>query len=102
MAGNIYVGSVGVRFKARIMEDGAVVDISTATGLTMNFRKPDGTIVSKPAQKTSGGADGYMHYDSETGFLDTEGTWHAQPHLTLGTWTGPGDPEPFDVAAVSA
>lgn len=64
-------------------QDGAIVDIGTAT-IEMVFRKPDGTPAVKSASLTGDGSDGKMEYKGDTSFLDDEGEWQRQPKITIG------------------
>ena len=45
MASEIHVDDVGTKFLATIKDDGVVVDISTASSITMKFRKPDDEVI---------------------------------------------------------
>lgn len=67
-----------------------VVDISSATTLTLNFIKPDGTVFSRTALLVSGGLDGKMHYTALVTDLDVQGDWARQTYVktSVGEWTG--------------
>jgi len=80
MAAELHVGQ-SVRFPfAFVKEDGTALDISGASVLEVDLRKPDGTVVTKELTTTSGGADGLAHYDTLTTppDLDMEGNWELQ------------------------
>lgn len=69
-------------------QDGAVVDISTATTHEVTYKKPDGTTVTKECTITDG-PNGVMQYLVETDFLDPVGDWRCQGHVVFpsgGTW----------------
>jgi hypothetical protein len=74
------------------------VTITGATGLSFDVRKP--------SYPETGGTDTwvpsiynvqYLRYVIQTGDLDEEGTYWIVPKLTLGTWSGAGDPVSFKV-----
>lgn len=64
-------------------QDGAIVDIGTAT-IEMVFRKPDGTASKQTATLTTDGSDGKMHYKGDTSFLDTVGEWQRESKVAIG------------------
>ena len=45
MASEIHVNDIGTRFLVTVKDGSDVVDISSATSLAINFRKPDDSIV---------------------------------------------------------
>lgn len=93
----VHVGDINTSLELIVTEGGAVVDIGTASSMTIRFRKPSGTIVEKTAVLKTDGSDGNMRYLSESGFLDEAGRWMRQGHFTLGTWTGSTDAVIFHV-----
>lgn len=87
----IQENNVGTLFKVRVIdEDGAVVDVSTATTKEIILRSPDGEATSHPASFTTDGTDGYIQYVGASGVLDTLGIWEMQSHIIIGSneWYG--------------
>lgn len=85
----IKIGDVGTLFKATILdEDGAVVDISSATTLEMIFKKPNDTSSTVAASLFTDGTDGIMSYPTVDGDLDIAGKWKIQcfAELDTGEW----------------
>lgn len=83
MASEIHVNDVGTRFLATIKDDGVVVDISTASSITMIFKKPDDEIVNKTGTPFSDGTDGKVYYDTLAGDLDEAGLYKLQAKVVL-------------------
>ena len=69
----------GTRFELTITDqDGAAVDISSATTKALIFESPGETVSSKAATFTTNGTDGKIYWDATEGFLDTIGRWKLQ------------------------
>ena len=79
---DIHVGYQGLVLKPRFTDDGAVVDISAATGRTIRLRDPDGTTSDKTATFTTDGTDGYIQYTTDADDLNKAGKWQAQAIVT--------------------
>ncbi len=78
----IHVGDVGTVFNPTMVdENGAIMNLATATTLQIWFAKPDGTVVTKTATLTSDGTDGKMQYSATSGDLSRNGLWSAQPYV---------------------
>jgi hypothetical protein len=59
-------------------------DLTPATTVEYEFRKPDGTIVTKTATKiNSPGLDGKLRYLVEAGLLNVVGTWSYRGKITI-------------------
>lgn len=88
MASEIHVNDIGTRFLATIKDDGVVVDISTASSITMIFKKPDDEVVNKVGTLLNDGQDGQVYYDTLAGDLDEAGLYKLQAKvvLTAGTY----------------
>jgi hypothetical protein len=88
MADEIHVGDVGTLFVLTISDDGAVVDLSTATTKTVVFELPNGDTLEKAAAFYTDGSDGILTYTSTSGDLSVAGLWHLQAHVVLyaGEW----------------
>ena len=91
-------GSDGTVFEVTVTEDGAALDIATATGLFLDFLKPSGIILQKAASLTSGGTDGKMQVALTAAELNEAGLWAIQARFTLGSFTGPTERESFIVS----
>lgn len=74
---------------AFVDEDGAVLNISTASTKQIRLRKPGGTVVTKSGTFDTTGADGLLKYTTtKTGGvydLDTVGRWQIQGYAVVGT-----------------
>ena len=70
-------------FELEILDDGVVVDVSTATTLEIIFLKPSGTVVIKTATHSDDGVDGKIKYKAEEEFLDEIGLWKHQGYVEL-------------------
>lgn len=82
MPAEIHKGSIGVAFRATILDQNdAVVDISAATVKEMIFKKPNGEVVTQDALFVTDGTDGRMQYVSASGDLDVVGLWRHQAHI---------------------
>lgn len=100
MPAEIHVGDVGTEFIATIRDElGGLVDPSLASTRQMRFKKPDGTIVTKPAALVTDGSDGKMKYISVTNDLDTAGSWQVQGYVEIGSGKWSSDVHRFRVYA---
>lgn len=88
---------VGTKIRLEVIENDAVVDISTATGMQIVFLRPDNTKVTKTATLATDGKDGLMQYTTIAGDMEQAGFWQAQGSLTIGTWSGKTAPVSFEV-----
>ena len=84
MSTEIRVGDIGTEFRVTITDDGVAVDLSSATSLVINFRKPDGTILSTSAYLYTDGLDGIIYYNTVDGDLDQSGQWKIQAVIETG------------------
>lgn len=84
-----YVGEIGTEI---IIE--ADSDISAASGVYLNVKKPDGTIVEWDGSVVSGI---YIRYISQSGDFDQAGEYSVQPNVALSGWAGPGDTDTFTI-----
>ena len=90
MASEIHVDDVGTRFLLTVKDSGVVVDLSSASLLQVNFKKPDDIVVNRTGSTLSDGSvvSGVMYYDSLAGDLDQAGHYKLQGKvgLTGGTY----------------
>lgn len=84
----IRVGDVGIPITLTVYEDGAVKDISSASALTMQIRKPSGELLTKDATFTTDGVNGQITYTSEDDVFDEEGYYEIRANFTLNTFEG--------------
>ena len=79
MAAEIHVGDKGTVFEATMRdENGAIVNLSTATLLQIVFAKPDGSVVTKTAAMSTNGSDGKLRWTtSASSDLDQIGRAHV-------------------------
>tara|TARA_B100001094_G_scaffold220255_1_gene214297 strand:+ start:1128 stop:1433 length:306 start_codon:yes stop_codon:yes gene_type:complete len=87
MASEVHVNDVGTKFLATIKDDGVAVDISTATSITMIFKKPDDELMQKAGTLDSDGTDGKVYYSTLAGDLDEAGLYKLQAKVILSTGT---------------
>lgn len=83
MASEIHVNDIGTQFIVTVKDDGAVVDISSATSLVIIFKKPDQTTSNKTATLYTDGTDGKMTYSTVSGDLNQAGNYKIQGKVTL-------------------
>lgn len=89
----IYIGDTGL---AIICDMNA--NISGATNIVLNVRKPDGTIVIWNAEEHSiDGESNYVKYITQEDDLDQRGRYKVQPRATISGWTGRGETAEFRV-----
>lgn len=97
-------GDIGATIRVRsVNDDGTPQDISAATGLALELKKPDvlETVVTVSAVFTTDGTDGYFQWTSTVvGDFDVCGRWEVRGYFTLGAWTGHLLPGYFIVAEV--
>lgn len=91
-ANEIHEEDIGTAFTITIMDDTAVVDISSATVTKqIKFKKPSGTVVTQNAVFVTTGADGKLRYTSVADDLDEAGKWYLQVYLVMTGFTGHSD-----------
>ena len=83
MAGQIHVGDIGTTLIVTILEDGSVVDISSASSLQIIIKKPDATTLTKTGVFTTDGTDGKMQYVSIAGDFDQSGNYRIQGKVDI-------------------
>lgn len=85
----IHALDIGTIFEETLTdENGAAVDVSSASVKNFFFQKPDGTVTTKPTSFSSDGKDGKMRYVTVANDLDQSGTWKVQGYVELssGKW----------------
>jgi hypothetical protein len=81
------MNNIKVRLIHTIVEDGAELNISTATGKTIIVQKPDGTKTSFTATFYTDGTDAKIYYDTVAGDLNQAGLYKSQALLLMGGGT---------------
>ena len=102
----LQLNDIGTTFVLTIVEGSTAdpcvlvpVNISSATAMTLEFGKPDGTTISRAAVLDSDGTDGKLKYVTVAGDIYQVGRWQVQAAATLGGWIGRSDIHQFLVAA---
>ena len=83
MASQIHEGDIGTKLLITVTDDGQVVDISSATSLSIFIKKPDGTILTRVGVLETDGTDGKMYYITVSGDLDKAGSYKIQGQVVL-------------------
>jgi len=90
---SIYKDTVGFNL---YLETG--IDLSGATNIELHIKKPDGSREEWSGATIYGTSQ--LNYVTQTGNLDQSGWYIAYPKLTLGDFTGYGNPDRFEVLDV--
>jgi len=90
MASEIHKDDIGTRFLLTVKDGSDFVNISGATALQVDFRKPSDTIINRSALRLDDGSSvsGVMHYDAVAGDLDEVGKYKLQGKVFLGGASG--------------
>lgn len=95
---HIQVGASNLAIKLQVREGNSVVNISSASGMTIIIEKPDSTIMSASASLFTDGVDGIMiYYTSGSGDLDQAGEYNMQGYLVTSSFSGYTTPVSFTV-----
>lgn len=98
MVDKVQVGStVEILFYIKDQDD-VIVNISTATALTVCLKNPSGVVVEKTASFITDGVDGGLFYKTTTTDLVATGTWYAQAKVTTPQGVYPSEISSFKVA----
>tara|TARA_Y100000296_G_C5025104_1_gene181858 strand:- start:45 stop:356 length:312 start_codon:yes stop_codon:yes gene_type:complete len=98
MASNeIHVNDVGTTFQLTFKDDGSVVDISSASAITIMLQGPDDATLSKTGVLVNSGTDGKAKYVTVSGDLSSAGTWKLQGKLVFASTTYYSDVHTFMV-----
>ena len=81
------------------LKDGTIVDLSTTTAQSIEYRDPSGTEVKKTATILNPpGSDGKVYLDFIQNEANKINTWKAKPWLTFaGLGEIPGDPVDVEI-----
>lgn len=81
----VRVGDIGTILEVTLTEDGAAVNISTATTIEIKLKPPEAATKTKTATFSTDGSDGKIRYITISGDIDEEGQWRIQGHVILPT-----------------
>lgn len=87
MSSQIHINDIGTELIVTIKDDGAVVDISGASTMTIVIKKPDGESLTKTASLYTDGTDGKMEYITQSGDIDQAGLYKIQGIVVLDSGT---------------
>ena len=99
MTQEIHVGDIGTSFELQLKDGATIIDVSGATSAVIVFYKPNKSVVAKNASLVTDGTDGKIAYVTQSGDLDTSGTWKLQAEITLPSGSWHSDIHSFTVAA---
>lgn len=83
MASEIHEDDIGTKLLATIIDDNEVVNISSSSSLTLLIKKPNGSILTRPATLETDGTDGKIYYITVAGDLDEAGIYKIQGLVVL-------------------
>lgn len=81
----MFVGDIGTEIHVIVEDNGAPVDISSASPKQIIIRKPDGTKLTKNGVFETDGTDGDMYYKTVAGDVNIAGMWERQAYVKLGS-----------------
>tara|TARA_A100001515_G_scaffold140044_1_gene135279 strand:+ start:1058 stop:1363 length:306 start_codon:yes stop_codon:yes gene_type:complete len=87
MASQIHESDIGTKLVITVKDNGSVVDISSASSLTIFIKKPNGTILTRTGTLETDGTDGKMYYIVVAGDLDAAGVYKIQGRVVLTSGT---------------
>ncbi len=101
MANITHKNDIGTIFRFTIKDqDLNIVNIASATTLSVLFTKPDNTVVTKTGVLYTNGTDGIVQYITISGDLNLIGKWLAMVKVVIGTSTWSSDTIHFDVLSI--
>jgi hypothetical protein len=83
MASYIHEGDIGTKLLITIKDDGSVVDISSASSLSIFIKRPDGTMLTRTGTLETDGTDGKIYYIIVAGDLNDAGLYKIQAQVIL-------------------
>lgn len=89
MSCKIHLNDIGTEIRVTVKDcNSNAVDISAATAMSIIFKKPSGTSVTKTASLYTDGTDGIVTYTAASGLFDEIGTWKLQAEVVApnGQW----------------
>lgn len=97
MASEIHQDDIGTRFLMTVKDGSDFVNISGATSLRVDIRKPSDTLINRSALRFNDGSSvsGVMYYDTVAGDIDEVGNYKLQGVVTLPSGTYHTDIQTF-------
>src|SRR5689334_9875189 len=92
MTSNIFAGNV-ITIGSIVKENGAILDISTATVKRIRVKSPEGSAEELDATFQSDGTDGVIEVSGYE--VKSEGTYIYQPYIVMGGFRGYGEASSF-------
>jgi len=87
MSSQIHAGDIGTKLLVTVKDGGSVVDISSASSLSILIKRPDGTILTRTGVLDTDGTDGKMYYIVVSGDLSEAGVYKIQGKVFLSSGT---------------
>ncbi len=97
MPSEIHVNDVGTKIVIIVYDGDDIVDLSAATGLTIQIKTPDGTVMMKVAELDTDGTDGAMRYYTLDGDFTVAGAYSIQGIVNIAGGTFHTDAQMFRV-----
>lgn len=97
MPSEIHVNDIGTKLLIIVYDGDDIVDLSAATAMSINIKKPDGTILTKTAELDTDGTDGGMRYYTLEGDFDVAGAYSIQGIVNIAGGTFHTDTQMFRV-----
>lgn len=87
MSSEIHAGDIGTLLVMTVKDAGVVVDLSTASAMTLYIKKPNGQVLEKTALLYTDGTDGKAKYTTVSGDIDTAGAYKLQMKIVFSSST---------------
>jgi hypothetical protein len=78
MPSYIHEGDIGTKLLITVKDDGEVVDISSASSLSIFIKRPDGITLTRTGVLETDGTDGQMYYTTVANDLNDAGVYKIQ------------------------
>lgn len=78
MPSYIHEGDIGTKLLITVKDDGEVVDISSASSLSIFIKRPDGVMLTRTGVLETDGTDGQMYYITVANDLNDAGVYKIQ------------------------
>jgi hypothetical protein len=76
--------NVGSTIQLTVLDGGVAVDLTTATSVSLRFKKPDGNVFDRDGDISSAPDDGLVEYVTVAGDIDQDGVWQLQATVEMG------------------
>ncbi len=78
---------IGTKLRITASINGSVVDINSASAMTIFLRKPGRTVLTKTAVLSTDGTNGKFEYITVAGDVNEQGLWRIQGKVVLTSGT---------------